>query len=989
MEHHDAEHLLIDLHAAQREAVTHTQGPLMIIAGAGTGKTTVITRRIAWLLATKKVLPHEILALTFTDKAATEMEERVDRLLPMGYVDVHISTFHAFCEKVLRMHAIHIGLSPDFRLLNEIDTWLLVRRYLDRFALEYFRPRGNPTKFLQQLLKHFSRCKDEGIFPSAYATRVEEILTEKSGGAPEAFTTLTDEAKVEMLKWRELAAAYATYEQLLAEQSAMDFGGLLLNVLELFQKRPNILKEYQEQFKQIIVDEFQDTNSIQYQLVKLLAGKERNITVVGDDDQAIYKFRGAALANILQFRADFPDAKRVVLVENYRSTKEVLDAAYTLITKNNPHRLEVAEGISKALLSHHPHAGFVKHIHMPTQNDEVQAAVRTILDFVEKGEANWGDFCLLVRANDSAEPFLEAFERFGIPFRFSAMSGLYSKPLILDLLAYLRVAVEPYHGPAWYRVLSHPRLGLSEQDVQALLFFVRRKGMPLLEAMRRVSDAMGLSMEGRNRLFTILGLLETLNRAAKQQSATEFLVTALKQSGLLADVAFFDERTQQEMYRQLEQFLARIKRFVEMNPEQKHIRAFLEEFDAEREAGEGGQVAADIEGGPDVVHVMTVHAAKGLEFRYVFVVNLIEQRFPSVSRTEALPLPPGLVREAPELDDHVAEERRLFYVAMTRAKEGLFLFSADDYGGSRLRKPSRFLQELGFLAESTPSTKKKEKPVSLSFIDKTPTTPLPFSVPEQALKQLSFSQISSFASCPAQYRYAHILHIPTFGRHQLSFGQSMHNTLQRYLEQLMHSQQAVQVTLFGETGASNTLPSLQELLTLYDAHFIDEWYPSAEIKEEYRNLGRASLKDFYERLVGNIPKPWKLEASFHLKIDDIAVKGRIDRIDTVEGGVEIIDYKTGSPKTKLEWDDKRQLVLYALAAEQCFAPPMLVQALTYYYLENNTTVSFVPTDKDKDKLREEIRETIAHIRVGDFTPTPNERICKYCDFKDICPAAKM
>ena len=779
--------LLTDLNPAQKEAVIHDTGPLMIIAGAGTGKTTVITRRIAWLIGQGKATPESILALTFTDKAAGEMEERVDRLLPMGYVDVQISTFHSFCEKILRAQAMHIGLAPDFTLLTETDAWLLMRRNLDRFNLEYFRPRGSPSKFLKSMLQHFSRCKDEGIFPAQYSARVEEMWTEKAGGAPEAFAAMSDEDKLELKKWRELAGAYAMYEQLLVEKSSIDFGGLLLYVLELFQKRPNVLREYREKFSHVIVDEFQDTNSIQYKIVKLLAEPKRNITIVGDDDQAIYKFRGAALANILQFRSDYPETARVVLTDNYRSGKNVLDTAYKLISQNNPHRLEVTEGISKALAGHHEHEGFVTHIHAETLDDEVAAAVEQIVSKVEKGEAAWGDFCILARSNDSVEPFLESFERFGIPYRFAALSGLYAKPVILDTLAFMRAALDPLNSPALYRIVTHPRLGLTERDTLELMAYVRRKAVTMYDAIRRVSEAVGVSMEGRGRLMDIVALLDRLGRETKRKSATEFFVETLKQSGLLADIKFLDEPAQQEIFRHLEGFLARLKRYVEANPDRKQIRDFLEEFDAEREAGEEGGLKGDAEAGPDVVQVMTVHAAKGLEFRYVFIVNLVEQRFPSVSRSEALPLPPGLVQSVPELDDHVAEERRLFYVAMTRAKEGLYLLSAENYGGTRTRKPSRFLVELGFVEAKEKPKGKKEKG-EIGSEKKVKATKGSDLIREYIPKQISFSQIAAFSTCPSQYRYAHILRIPTFGRHQLSFGQSMHGTLQRYLEVLVMRQ---------------------------------------------------------------------------------------------------------------------------------------------------------------------------------------------------------
>lgn len=976
--------LLQDLNPEQTAAVTHGDGPLMIVAGAGTGKTTVITRRIAWLIEQGKARPEEILALAFTEKAATEMEERVDRLLPMGYLDLSISTFHAFCEKVLRAHGIHIGLPQDFKIATDVDSWLLMRRNLDKFELDYFRPRGNPSKFLRQMLQHFSRAKDEGVTPEQYTLWVEDFIAHKGGGAPEAFMAMSDEDKLDIQKWQELGRAYATYEQLLVDNAMLDFGSLMAYVLRLFTERPNILKEYRDKFKYLVVDEFQDTNTIQYRLIKLLAEPRRNITVVGDDDQAIYKFRGAALANILSFRTDFGEATKVVLTSNYRSGKAILDGAYRLIQQNNPHRLEVSEGLSKALRSHKADEGFVKHVHCASLEDEVEMTVREIVKLQSENGGSWNEFCILVRANDASEPFLESLERAGVPYRFVAMSGLYTQPIILDALAYMRVVRLAFDSPAAYRILSHPRLGISESDLNELMLFVRLKGISIIDAMQRSSEVVGISAETKVRLNEVLVIISKIREQAKRLPVTELFVHILKQTGLLGDVSGLPEVEQVEVFRHLEGFLSRLKRFVNAN-ENKSLPAFLDEFEAEREAGEAGALKADAEEGPDVVNIMTIHGAKGLEFRYVFVVNMIEQRFPSVTRTESLPLPPGLVPESAELDDHVAEERRLFYVAMTRAKEGLYLMSAEDYGGTRKRKQSRFLTELGF---STPAVSVDGRDtLAIPEPSSNVRTELLHAVPER----ISFSQIAAFTTCPLQYKYAHILKVPTFGRHSLSFGKSMHNTLQKFLEQIKERQASTQTTLFGEQPSSAVaVPSSSELLELFDANFIDEWYETPEQREEYKEQGRGSLKKFHAQVVDQTPKVFELELGFTLKVGDVLVKGRIDRIDELpDGSLEIIDYKTGNPKAKLEWDDKRQLVLYALALEQCLPNPKPVKKLTYYYLTTNETVSFEPTDKDREKLTSQILDTMDRIAKSDFAADPEPMKCKYCDFKEICPAAKL
>ena len=444
--------LLASLNDRQKEAVTHDRGPLLIIAGAGTGKTTVITSKIAYLILEKNIKPEEILALTFTDKAAGEMEERVDRLLPLGYHDLWISTFHAFAERILKDHALEIGLPNDFKLLNATEQWLLVRRNLDRFNLDYYRPLGNPTKFIHALLKLFSRAKDECISPQQYLEYAQNLKLD-SDSAEFIRDSLTEEEVKKLTKkelkelaaeWikkqLEIADAYHTYERLLLENNALDFGDLINYILKLFQIRKNLLLKYQQQFKYILVDEFQDTNYAQYELVKLLAGKNQNLTVVGDDDQAIYKFRGASISNILQFKDDFPKCREIFLVDNYRSAQPILDLAYKFIQRNNPDRLEIKlagdKKLSKKLISHLSVKPEISHLHGQALADEAELVVGKIVNLYNSDkENNWSDFAILVRANASSDDFCRALDAAKAPYIFLAASGLYRKSIILDILS--------------------------------------------------------------------------------------------------------------------------------------------------------------------------------------------------------------------------------------------------------------------------------------------------------------------------------------------------------------------------------------------------------------------------------------------------------------------------------------------------------------------------------------------------------------------------
>lgn len=941
--------LLTDLNEAQKTAVTHGEGPLLIVAGAGTGKTSVLTRRIAWLMETGKAKSSEILALTFTEKAAGEMEERVDQLLPLGHFDLSIHTFHAFCERLLREYGPEIGLSKDFTVASELDTWLLARRYFDRFALTHYRPLGNPTRHLRDLLTHFASAKELEISPAQYRARVE------------AETEIEDHERARLL---ELADAYATYDTLLHEANLLDFGGLVLHTLRLLRERPSIERALQRRYRYVLVDEFQDTNSAQYELVRRLSAPERNLTVVGDDDQSIYRFRGASLANILQFSEDYPDATRVVLTINYRSLQEVLNRTHTFIQGNNPHRLESREGLVKKLTAHRGEGGHVEHLHATTLEEEARSVATRILAERE-GDPTllWKDIAVLVRANDHATPFLQIFESQQMPYQFLAMRGLYTKPVIMDLLALLRLVNDPFDSVSAYRVLSHPMFGLPIQDLERLSYATRKQGKPMLHLnLARIED---LSEKAPVVLQRVMTLQAKFAESARTKRATELLVESARESGLVTFLQTRPEGEQRELFGYLQQFFERVKRFEASNEEQT-LRAFLEEHEQERDAGEEGSLAFDHEAGPDTIRVMTVHGSKGLEFRQVFVVNLVDQRFPSQNRSQAIPLPDMFTGEEEDAKEtHLQEERRLLYVAMTRAKDKVYLTSAEDYGGKRKKKPSRFFQELG--VDVLSPIESSTIPRSI-FEEETPPPLADQQVTYVLPKQFSFTQYEAYLTCPLQYRFAHILRLPTIGKYQMSYGTSMHTALEAFTQQWV---------------AQGKPPTLEHLLQCYKDAWIDDWYPDDMVRETYREEGRQSLLQFYERLQTETSTPIAVEQPFTVRVGSVMIKGKMDRVDETEKGLCIIDYKTGNPKSlkDLRRDQKEQLYIYQLAGQEIWQRPIV--SLCYYYLRDNTTASFLGTQKDLDQLREGIQSVVERLAQGIFEPTPGIH-CQFCDFADIC-----
>ncbi|MFH0955806.1 MAG: ATP-dependent DNA helicase [Candidatus Falkowbacteria bacterium] len=1052
--------LLENLNKEQLQAVLRKDGPTLIVAGAGTGKTTVITQRIAYLIEQGLAKSDEILALTFTEKAAAEMEDRVGSLLPIGYFDLWISTFHSFAERILKEHGLSIGLPGDFKLLNEFEQWALVKKKLDKFELDYYRPLGNPTKFIRALLKHFSRAKDEDISPADYLKYADELkqdldgmlsnssklslrgakrrgnLTDKAtdvrllrpADAELAMTEAIDEQEVARVN--EIANAYHVYQQLLLDNNVLDFGDLINYTLKLLRERQAILEKYRKQFKYILVDEFQDTNWAQYELIKLLAAPANNLTVVGDDDQSIYKFRGASLSNILQFKKDFSKTEEIILVKNYRSAQNILDLSYEFIKQNNPNRLEwqlnssvipaktgiqklgswVKPGmtnmeasndklgaklqiLSKKLVAENKGKGEIVVIQGADLGEEIKLVVDKICELKTKDKtASWNDFAVLVRANDSASDFMPEFERRGLPFIFGASRGLYTKPIIMDAVAYFKLLDNYHESLALWRVLNLPVFDFTYDELVNFNHLAGKKAWSLYEVINSGS-VLKFSSSLEKKIKPVLALISKHSAEAREKPASEVFLAFMNDSGYLKYLANLGDQKNLEAINLLNQFLKRIKTF-ENSSADKSVRAFLEELNLEMEAGEEGGLAPDLEAGPEAIRILTAHGAKGLEFRYVFITNLVDKRFPTIERKEQIELPDALVKEIlPEGDVHLEEERRLFYVAMTRAKSGLYFSWAADYGGARDKKPSRFLTELGLVKQvqtkichsrengnpEMPSLGKSATVLDprLRGDDKTSVIPNHF----------SYSQLAAYSACPYQYRFAHILKIPTMGKEQFSFGKTLHAVLQKLFVLINEKKGLEQAGLFDSKTPAKKDDNItfEEILKLYKESWVDDWFESKKKKQERKQQGQELLKVFYEKYKDNWPLALFLEKAFNFKVADgqdfYVVRGVVDRIDQTGDGLKLVDYKTGKPKDKLTFQDKEQLLIYQLAIKELFKQK--VKILAFYYLDNNSEVEFIGSAKDLEKIKIKIINTIKKIKQSRFEAKPGA-LCVWCDFKGIC-----
>ncbi len=1010
--------LMGGLNADQRRAVTHADGPLLVVAGAGTGKTEVITRRIAWLIATRRARPSEILALTFTDKAAQEMAVRVDQLVPYGYTDTAIATFHAFGDSVIREYALELGLPSDVRVLSRPEVVIFLREHLFEFDLDAYRPLGDPTRFLAAMATLFSRCKDEDISPESYLAFADRVSAEASAlaDASGAAATAEDgaEAAVESARrQRELAGAYARYQALLDANGCIDFGDQVALALRLVRESPAARAAIAARFRYVLVDEFQDTNRAQAALVNLLAEGHRNVTVVGDDDQAIYAFRGAAIDNILGFRDRYPSARTVVLRRNYRSRAPILDAAYRLVRFNDPDRLEVQTGVGKRLRAErqHPAPPPVRLEAFATGDDESRWVAEEIGRRIAAGAAP-RDHAILVRANTHADPYLRSLNLAGVPWRFSGASGLYARPEVRHLLAFLRVVADPSSSVDLYAVATCEPYALGGEDLTDIVNMARRRNRSVWDVIQELDVQPGILRVSPDTRSSVHRLVEDVRRyvgLAHELPAGQLLYGFLRASGIMTRLAGSDSVAAEEA-------LSNIARFFEIVRGQSGLLADDRAIFVARhlqtliDAGDD-PATAELDPDANAVAVLTVHKAKGLEFPVVFLPGLVAGRFPGHGRTEALGLPDGLGRGGPARpSSSLAEERRLFYVAMTRARDELILSHAADYGGARARRVSPFVLEALDLpvqaatpgagaASSTSLARLAAFEAAASRLD-APRGPI-----EEPLS-LSFYQIDDYLTCPLKYKYAHVLRVPLAPHHAIVYGSALHKAVQT----------------FHQRHAKGQVMTDAELAEVFVAAWTNEGFISREHEEARLEAGRSALRRFREAQVqpdAVIPTYVEREFSFFLGGDRI--RGRWDRVDVeavATGPVEmtsatgptvtpsadvvaptlgmlgpervtITDYKSSDVRDPLKARqrarDSLQLQIYAMGYEAMTG--RLPDALALHFLESGLIGTVDVDPKRLAKAKDRIETAAAGIRARDYDARPDFLACTYCAFRDICPAS--
>ena len=960
----------------QQQAIEHVGGPMLVLAGAGTGKTTVLTHRIKNLIEGGHASPEQILAVTYTVNSAAELVRRLKTKLSVPCEGLNSSNFHEYCFALLKRS------KRQFELVDEKDLWVYLRQRIESLELKHFIVAGDLGKFLEDLLDFFRRCHDEMVSPDDYDAYVARLV--KGEIAPPRVAKSRDAdvmAPAEAIaRCREIARVYRKVEQMLAADGLGTFGHMISEAVRLLETDKDVLAREQKRTRFILIDEFQDSNLAQVRLAKLLAGAEGNVFAVGDPDQAIYRFRGATSGAFDLFLRYFgrEKVKTVNLVVNRRSTQKILDCACVSIA-DNPDVVSAQSGVNfkrERLISAREQQALergekvtsepVEFVVTPDSRTEAVEIAQGILSLRAATNCEWEDFAVLYRNHWSRTELAQELQELDIPFVVKGVKVDGSTP-VRDLTAALRAILGMDDSVAMFRLAALPKFGIDPQELRAALAAGRRR-TPLSAVLRNV--------EGGDRLLKAVEQARALAATADDRAvaAVDAAIGSFGLPGEVAELRAFRAFVEQwhkkpEIVRgthSLESFLTYLDRFYEAKgtvcvpdpPEDAEL--------------------------PDAVRLMTVHAAKGLEFKHVFVLKA-QGSFPSGYRESLVDFPQE-VRDAQTIAEgnakelHKEEERRLFYVALTRAKDVLKLVAKKGTGKKDLR-PSGFARDMHDSVQRLSKVKATGPEMVVRFTEaarvpemaaEAVSTPLQDWVmlpPRAALHEmkLSASAIETYRRCPLQFKLERDWNIPGETTASLLYGAAMHSALRAYFEARKNGKQV----------------GHDELFRCFKSQFEE-----SAIGEEYQ--WRLLEQQASEQITAFLNSPEAAstaeviatEMSFDVQIGGIRVAGRIDRLDRIaDDRVAVVDYKTGRPKSQEDADKSLQLSVYALALRETGLKP---ESLRLYNLQDQTSIAATRGEEQLKVDREIIQSVAVGITNGEFEATPNQH-CDWCAYNSICP----
>jgi len=934
---------------------------MVVLAGAGTGKTTVLIQRIARLIREGHARPDQILALTYTDNAAQEMSSRVRaEFKGKNTAALATCTFHAWCNELLKRQG------KSFQVLDEKDLWVFLRRRIRELKLRHFVRAANVSQFLSDLLDFMRRCQDELVGPEQYAEYVGRL---ERGDIPlPRVAKARQQAELDseeiLGRCREIARVFATVEEMLRAKNLGTFGHMITGAFYLLKNDPALLEEERSRIRFLLVDEFQDANFAQVEILKLLATPEDkpNIFVVGDPDQAIYMFRGASSEAFSLFLRHFPSSKLVVLGKNRRSLTPILQCAFGIIKENCHEEHSRLESWREAAarergepLPEHP----VQIVTWLERDVEAADVAWRIQRRRRELRCPWRHFAVLYRQHSHREELVKELAERNIPFSIEGLDVL-DTPEVRDLLACLGAAVNPKDAASLFRVAALKPFAIDPAELRTAMRSVKRDELDFPRVLSKVKNGPA-----------VLASVEAVHAEAghEEVTASDALRIVARQFAL--------QRTPP-----VNAFVEFVERW-RTSPVTETGRAaeFLEYLDYFRQAR--GSAIPLPPSAEDGVRLMTAHSAKGLEFSHVTIIRGSSTSFPCPYHEPLVDFPCELRRSQSSDNDkslHEQEERRLFYVAMTRAKDTLAIYAKKGKGTES--RPTKFLRE--FMCE----------PAYRKFWRETNAAPVQdglFAAEEgeriaiersnvaawllseavaKSLVGLSASSIQTYQDCPLRFKMEREWNLPRDVAASLHYGAAMHGVLYTFYEAQRYNRQI----------------SDEELIENFRAHLATAGIADRYQYELYLRQGREQLSQFFAWARSSTPaKVMQTEQSFSLTIAGVKLTGRIDRMDEVDqGGVAIVDYKTGKPKSQDEADDSLQLSLYALAAKE---RGLRADRLIFHNLEDNTIVVTTRTAADLEATRDRVQETAAKIAAGIFPARPGFQ-CSLCPYRNLCPATE-
>jgi len=951
-----ANHSQVKPDAEQSRAIEHVHGPVLVLAGAGTGKTTVLIKRIASLIREGHARHHEILALTYTINAGSEMLERLEGELGKGASKgVQVCTFHAYCNNLL------IRSGQSFDVLDDKQLWVFLRRNLRELRLNYYIRAANTAKFLDDLLDFVRRCHDEMVGPEQYAEYVRRIesgeLPVPRVGKSKDADEISDEEAVG--RCREVAFVFETVERMLRERNLGTFGHQILGAYRLLQEQPELLERERARAKFILVDEFQDANYAQIKVLEKLAGQDQNIFAVGDPDQGIYRFRGASSGALELFQRVFHGSKLIALTKNRRSTTPILKCAYALISQNPEFGLPDGCHRRASLISARdeeetgkPGSRAPVHAVLVSGNFmEATDLVSTLLERRRQSRCPWKDIAVLYRIHSHRDELAAELARNGIPFSIEGLDVL-DTPEVRDLLACLGAVVSDADNAALFRLAALRQFSVDANELRAAI-----RALP-----REMTATVASVLSGVNGGEEIIAAV----RRAREQTSRNKIYAAL--------LCFIREF--QIVWNSAVDALLQFANQWEKSPVTKSGEPgeFLDYLEYFREAR--GIIPLPAKEEEDTVKLMSAHSAKGLEFDHVFIVRAVKGSFPTYFREQLIELPAELRNSGVEDEDEKKvceqEERRLFYVAMTRARDTLTIYG--QFGRGQTEKtPAGYLRELIKNRELKPWLKQRtcREFQTEIFAAAEPVTRLGewIAMPPASdlASTLSASAIQHYETCPLQFKLEREWRIPAEASGALQYGACMHRVLLTYYDSVRWDRRL----------------SAEELIERFCADLQNAAFSDNYQLELYQEKGIQELRQFVAEAEQQDAEVLHTEERFSVNAGPTKLVGRIDRIDRGSGdSVVITDYKTGRPRSQEDADESLQLGIYALAARETWG--YRAERLVFHNLEGNTTVSTERSDPKIEEAKLKVESIADKIAAGQFEPKPGFH-CSWCAYRVLCP----